>query len=159
MLENIEALAYIAPESIIDLHIIDNPLLSECDIDNICLYLQDPTGTVEIFDNADGCNSPEEVEEACLYISVPEYDTQIELTIAPNPLGGNSFVKYTLHKSSSVAVQILDLCGREVLNLGNEFKTVGEHHAVIDGSSVKPGVYFYVLKTKEGIQTMKMIKL
>jgi len=159
MIENIEALENIAPESISDLFIIDNPLLSQCNISNICQYLLAPGGTVEIYNNAPGCNSPEELEEACLYISVPEYDPQTEFTISPNPFGSSVLVEYALYQSSQVIVQILDLSGREILGLVNEAQNPGEHLTVIDGTGLKPGVYFCILKTGEGIQAMKMMKL
>jgi len=83
MLENIEALAYISLAIYYDLYIINNPTLSQCDIDNICDYLINPSGTVEIYDNAIGCNSPEEVEEACEVLScLPEgitFTTQAQI--------------------------------------------------------------------------------
>jgi hypothetical protein len=159
VLNDISALENLDPDSISSLHIVFNNSLSNCHIQSICDYLAAPNGYVEIHDNAPGCNNPEEVEEACLYISVPEYDSKIGFTITPNPLGPSSFVKYTIHKSSHVTLQILDLKGSEILSLINEIKTAGEHNAVIDGASLKPGVYFCILKTNESLQTMKMIKL
>ncbi len=160
MLDNIEALENIAPESIVDLHIIDNPLLSQCHISNICQYLLAPAGTVEIYNNADGCNSPDEVEQACdTTTAIPEYRTKTEFSISPNPLETSALVKYTLHQSSHVILQILDLNGREIFSIENEEQITGNYKIVIDGASLKPGVYFCVLKTNKRNQTMKMIKL
>ena len=51
--------------SIEDLEIDHNYLLAECDVQSICNYLAGPNGTLEIHDNANSCNSQEEVEEAC----------------------------------------------------------------------------------------------
>ena len=58
-LDNIEA------GSITDLYIENNNSLSTCEVQSVCDYLAAPNGTIEIHDNAPGCNSPEEVEEAC----------------------------------------------------------------------------------------------
>ena len=35
----------------------------------------------------------------------------------------------------------------------------GEHKVVFDGTKLKAGIYFCVLKTNEGIQNKKIIKL
>ena len=65
-LENIDA------ASIDSLSVIFNPLLSVCDVESICNYLAAPNGTIEIHDNAPGCNSQMEVEEACAFHCLPE---------------------------------------------------------------------------------------
>ena len=49
-----------------ELTIIHNINLSMCEVQSVCNYLADPTvGDIEIHDNATGCNTVEEVEEAC----------------------------------------------------------------------------------------------
>jgi hypothetical protein len=65
-LENIDA------ASIDSLSVMFNPLLSVCNVESICNYLAAPNGTIEIHDNAPGCNSLEEVEEACGFHCLPE---------------------------------------------------------------------------------------
>ena len=51
--------------SIANLSIKYNTLLSTCAIQSICDYLVSPNGTIEIRYNSPGCNSQQEVEEAC----------------------------------------------------------------------------------------------
>ena len=58
-LENINA------GSITELQILENPSLSTCDIISICSYLFNPNGTIDIQNNASGCNSQDEVEAVC----------------------------------------------------------------------------------------------
>jgi len=151
-LENIES------ESIVDLSILDNNALTECDIWNICQYLINPGGTVLIEDNAPECNSIEEVEEHCL-TEIEEYSSNNELNIYPNPLGVNVIISYNLKQSSFVTLKILDLSGREMSVLINELQKQGEQKVKYNSHGLKPGVYFCVLKTTEGIQTRKMIKV
>jgi len=47
------------------LWIASNNSLGICDIESICNYLENPNGEIEIYGNATGCNSQEEVVEAC----------------------------------------------------------------------------------------------
>jgi len=58
-LDNIDA------GSLTDLYISNNTLLSTCEVQSICDYLANPNGTVNIYNNAIGCNNPPEVANAC----------------------------------------------------------------------------------------------
>mgnify|MGYP006295594939 CR=1 FL=1 len=159
-LENIESLENIDPGSIIDLHIYNNPLLAECDIDNICEYLVDPGGTVEIYNNASGCNMPEEILDSCFVI--PEVNELIQegsFTIYPNPVDEVLVVRYDLPQNSLVSITIRDLSGRLISTLVNEGQQPGAQMLFYETAALKPGVYFCTLKTAEGVQTKKIIKL
>ena len=63
----------------------NNNSLSNCDALSICEYLANPSGVVEIHDNASGCNSQEEVEQACAITSIKEKITDNIFSIIPNP--------------------------------------------------------------------------
>ena len=58
-LDNIEA------NSIYHLWIWENPSLSTCEVQSVCDYLLAPNGQILITANSNGCNSMEEVEQAC----------------------------------------------------------------------------------------------
>jgi hypothetical protein len=157
-LDNIEAFESINPGTIIDLHIYDNPQLSQCDISNICEYLLDPAGEVNIYGNASGCNSPEEVEEACLYIDIPEITATNKFNIAPNPFESTITIEIILEQNTPVTLQIFDLSGQVIETLTEQQQT-GKHTMAMDLTRLKPGVYFCSVQTTNGIQTKKMIKL
>ena len=152
-LDNIDA------ASIDELHIKDNSSLSTCEAQSVCDYLASPNGEIEIHDNATGCNSPEEVEEACEAVSIDELYFEDTFTISPNPLKSSTLIQYTLHQNSTVTLKILDLSGRVVVIIINEFQRLGDQKVLFKGKGLKPGIYFCVLKTSEGIQTKKIIKL
>jgi len=78
-LDNIDA------ASIDSLHIYNNNSLSTCEVKSICDYLATPGGIIEINDNATGCNSQQEVEDACEAIGLPDIDFKSEFSIYPNP--------------------------------------------------------------------------
>jgi len=65
-LTSVSGLDNINPDTISGLIIKDNLNLATCEVMSMCDYLVSPNGTVEIENNAFGCNSPEEVEEACV---------------------------------------------------------------------------------------------
>jgi hypothetical protein len=120
--------------------------------------LASPNAVVVIQNNAVGCNSPEEVEEACI-TSVGEISFEETFTISPNPLNLTTLIQYTLHHNSPVILKILDLSGREIVTLVNEVQLQGDQKVVFNTTGLPAGIYFCVLKTSEGIQTRKIIKL
>ncbi|MBN2172952.1 MAG: serine hydrolase [Bacteroidales bacterium] len=81
------------------------------------------------------------------------------INVYPNPLGQSSLIEYTLSKNSPVTLKIIDLSGREMATLVNEVQQKGEQRVVFNTLGLKAGIYFCVLKTSEGVQTKKMIKL
>ncbi|MCD4731507.1 MAG: hypothetical protein K8R74_12960, partial [Bacteroidales bacterium] len=75
-LENIDA------GSINELCIFINTILSKCEVQSICEYLVSPNGKIVIYDNAPGCNSVEEIKEACESSCLPEgitFSTQAQI--------------------------------------------------------------------------------
>lgn len=62
---SLTALENISATSITDLTITNNPSLTLCEAQNICNYLTDPNGEVNIYGNVQGCNSPNEVANTC----------------------------------------------------------------------------------------------
>ena len=70
--------------SIDDLYIFNNSSLPTCEVQSICDYLASPNGIIEIYNNATGCNSQVEVEEAC-ELSVESINPKDEISIFPNP--------------------------------------------------------------------------
>ena len=153
-LENIEA------ATITDLSIFLNSNLSYCNVWSICQYLNTPNGTIEIHDNDPGCNNFDEVWDAC-YNSVAKMNpgSQGNFSILPNPLQSTSLITYTLNQNSPVTLKILDLSGREMLILVDDFQHRGEQQIIFNTSNMQAGIYFCVLETIEGIQTRKIVKL
>jgi len=158
VITSLYGLESIESESIVDLNITGNSALSECDIWNICQYLNNSSGTVVIENNAPECNSIEEVEEHCL-IGIEEFASKEGLNIYPNPLGSDVIISYNLEHSSFVILKILDLSGKEMSILINEVQKQGEQKVKYNSHGLKPGVYFCVIKTNNGMQTKKIIRL
>ncbi|MFC2101983.1 T9SS type A sorting domain-containing protein [Bacteroidota bacterium] len=119
--------------SISHLFICINQLLSTCEVQSVCDYLSSPNGTIDIHDNAPGCNSPEEVQEACEAVAIPSVDAQAVTLFYPNPAESFIFVKGT-NQSVVQQVSIYNQMGQRVLQ---KEQAVG----MIDVSRLLPGMY------------------
>ncbi len=64
-LASLEGLNNINAETITSLYVYNNPLLSDCNAQSICDFLINPTGSINIYNNAGGCNNPTEVANSC----------------------------------------------------------------------------------------------
>lgn len=84
LLMNIDGIAKVNLGSIKRVDIINNPLLFSCAVQSICNYLVAPIGEVTIKNNDTGCDSRQEVEEACAS-SVNEVSTLYGIKTQPNP--------------------------------------------------------------------------
>jgi len=157
-LTNLRGLHNISAGSIDTISIIYNSLLSNCDVEGICNWLGSPNGTIEIHNNAVGCNSPEEVEAACdSSSSVGEINSFDSFSISPNPCSGTLHLRYQI--SDYLISDLYSISGIHVKRLLNEMKTPGEYEMEVDLSELPPGIYFCTLKTEDNIQTVKLIKL
>ena len=124
-LDNIDA------GSISDLSIYFNNSLSSCEVQSICDYLISPTGTIEIFDNAPGCNSQEEVEDACS-VSVENVNPEYDISIFPNP--ANNQLTIFCKNGTIEEVIIYNQTGQKV------FQEKGVNN-IIETSNLQPGLY------------------
>ncbi|HOP13609.1 MAG TPA: T9SS type A sorting domain-containing protein, partial [Lentimicrobium sp.] len=151
-LSDISGLGHITSQSIQDLEIIYNHTLAECNIESICGYLADPNGTVEIYDNAPGCNSPEEVEAACDALSVSGVSRVNSLSLNPNP--ANDMVTISTAVSTDIArLLILTLTGQLVM----ELKFTGSQIR-IDIGGLPPGVFIVRLQNEKSVAVTKLIR-
>ena len=79
--------------------------------------------------------------------------------LSPNPFTSTLRIDFTLQQSGKVNIAIYNNIGVQVKLLLNETKHQGSHQFLFDASKLESGIYFCVLRTSEGIQTKKMIKL
>lgn len=152
-LDNIDA------GSITDLSIIHNASLSTCEVKCVCDYLVAPNGTIEIHDNAPGCNSQEEVEDACESISVEEITIHKLCTIYPNPSSVALNFTFRISQYHYVTLKVYDVHGREVATLMDEQLTAGSHRVTWNAERLPSGIYFYHLTAGNQSSTGKMVVL
>ena len=135
--------------SIAALTIIDNPKLSTCNVKSICDFIESHPGGANIFNNAAGCNSQTEVEEACEFWGITENDNH-RLVVQPNPNTGIVTIK-TPGSSSKSQLSILNLSGQEIshYNLTDAIST-------IDLNGLPAGIYFCRISDGQRMETVKL---
>ena len=160
VLTSLTGLDNVNAASIENLEIYFNDSLFACDVQSICDYLSSPNGTIEIHDNASGCDSFQEVEEACLGTGISTVSGQRSaVSLYPNPVFSRSNIKYQISESRSVVLKIVDIFGSEVCTLVNEDQASGEYTVPFDASGLPAGIYLLRLEAGEVSVTTKMIVL
>lgn len=75
----------------------------------------------------------------------------------PNPFNPVTNIKLSVPKSGFATLKIYDVTGKEVSTELNEFIQAGYYNAVIDGSKLTSGIYFYKFTVNNFTETRKMI--
>jgi len=129
--------------------IASNPFLTDCAIQSICDYLVSPNSVVDINNNGLGCNSQDEIEDACETIGFKEWKPEIEISIYPNP--ANDKITITGYYGLKIeTVCIYNLLGKRLLQINK----IGEN---IDISTLGQGIYIIELISSELKVRQKLI--
>ena len=156
-LSALDGIANIEPGSIDNLSIVENWWLSECNVQSICDYLLSPNGTVEIYDNSPGCNSQQEVEEACT-VGVSETPDKGEISVYPNPFTTSTTIEYELTEPSHVQLTIYNAIGEVVYKAKDRLMPQGKHIFIWTADRLPDGLYYAVLRSEEVVEVVKMVK-
>lgn len=151
LLANLERLENLSPDSMLGVILTDNTSLSECDVRVICEYLVNSSGYIEIVNNASGCNSQQEVEEACEHVSVNDPVTVKCLSIVPNP--ANSVITVGSPCPDGSLVSIFKASGEEMISTKSDENTTS-----INISNLPPGLYFVRLSNDKTVEVGKFVK-
>ena len=148
VLVNLAGLDNINAESISNLTIYDNPLLSTCEVQSVCDYLSSPNGDINIHDNATGCNSQEEVEYAC-GVWIPSINSESKFSIYPNPTENEIFIS---GKEGRIIkeINIYNQLGQKVISENRMTNT-------IDVSKLRQGIYVIELVSNNSRIREKLI--
>jgi hypothetical protein len=142
----------IAAGSIKNLSIFSNPDLSECAVQSICDYLANPNGTIEIHDNASGCVSQEEVEDACGVGFENVGTLESLINIYPSPSSSH----FTIEAKLPINQGVIDIFSMNGLKLYH--CQITEPKADIDISYLPAGVYFVRFTCADEVRILKVVK-
>ncbi len=144
-LESLTGIDNIDHQSITNLKITYNPLLTTCEVKSVCDYLVNPSGTIWLHNNATGCGSQAEVEDACNASAVPEIFSLGAFKIYPNPAEKEISIMYN-ESGFHGDIKIFNQIGQIVLDI----KQIQE---TINITDLEPGLYVVeVLYSKQKIR-------
>lgn len=158
-LNSLSGLGNVEEESIENLTIRANVSLSDCEVQSICSYLASPNGTIEIHNNAPGCNSPEEVQLACETTTVEEIILSDNISIKPNPFSNSITIQCELAKQSKIVVKVYNQFGQQIEEFVNASAQKGKNNFFWNAHHLPPGIYYISLKAVNELITKKVIKL
>ena len=137
----------------LELSIVGNPDLPVCNTWSVCQYLQnyDPdTQTAQIYDNASGCNSIEEVLLGCTNFTTKPA-AKMPLQVLPNPTRNTATVFF--EGSSRTKIQLLNTLGSVI-----QQHEVSGSSLTLDVSALPSGVYFVRATSGATMGTAKLVK-
>lgn len=150
-IQSLSGLDSINPNSINNLVITSNPYLTQCDVESICSYLAAPGGSIAIGSNGIGCDSQEEILEACFSSTNEAPKIVNNITVYPNPTSNSLFL---LTKNPTLNSEI---------TLFNPLGQIVTHQKGIidklDISDFPKGIYFMLYKSNGIIYKEKIFKI
>jgi len=130
---------YLPPSNV--LRIVRNDSLSICNIPSICNYIENGIYP-RIEDNADGCNSVEEVTALCL-VSNDSVEFDDDINIFPNPntglfrVEGVSKAMYTIHNIAGQIIQQGEITNDMFIDISNKQRGIYFISMMINDKFVK----------------------
>jgi hypothetical protein len=91
-------------------------------------------------------------------VGINSNSAEFGLALYPNPIINTTFIEYELKQPAKVQITIYNQLGKQ-FELIEKKQFAGKQRIVWDAKGLPSGVYFCVLKTEYGTQTMKMIKM
>jgi len=143
----------LSANSITDLDINNNSSLSTCEVQSICEYLVSHSGTVEIHDNATGCNDQQEVEAACGITSVEEVHLSDKVLIYPNPSSTQITIELPNIPQKNAVLTIYSISSQQLIT-----RHITEQRTIVDVSSLPTGFYFANVADDKTVMVSKLVK-
>jgi hypothetical protein len=135
--------------------------LSYCAISSICNIINITSVSVSIEDNEEGCNSVEEVAEACGILDVEEQSIvssqKSAVRVYPNPSSGIVNFQFDRVDVQRVTLKIYDLRGQELITVVDRVTLKGRYIVGFDTKLLLPGIYFYRLTASNHSYTGKLV--
>jgi hypothetical protein len=75
----------------------------------------------------------------------------------PNPFSDNTTIDFTIPRDEPVKLTLMNQYGVLVRVLVDEQRGAGNHQVVVNGKQLQSGVYIYVLKAGNHVETRKLV--
>lgn len=90
-------------------------------------------------------------------VGIDEHQASTTTHVYPNPVTNTLTVQYQLDEDSPVSITVLDLTGRTVLCQPETLQSAGINHTLLDFTSLPAGIYMCQIRTKRGVETVKVV--
>ncbi|MEZ5196745.1 MAG: T9SS type A sorting domain-containing protein [Bacteroidales bacterium] len=129
-----------------------------CEVQSICDYLTSSNGEVEIWGNAPGCNSPEEIDSLCNITVVQNFYEEYEILISPNPINIQAVLSFNLTTPRPVDIRIYNTTGICLNSWQFQNQQPGQKEFKLDLKDLQAGIYFCQVQIGNKMVTKKIIK-
>ncbi len=94
-----------------------------------------------------------------LKLTAIEAPIAIKISIYPNPFLSSAIISFSLQQDSYVAIELLDVAGKKLQTLLDEYAAAGDHHVPLERNRehLKAGIYLLHFKSYSGITTQKIV--
>jgi hypothetical protein len=160
VLTSLTGIDNINSDSIDLINIYNNPLLSQCEVESICKYFSVPNGTVDIFDNATGCNSPDEVQDSCEAHAglIEKQLINLVCISSPNPFTTSTTISYILDSPENIRFTVYNLQSQIVFEI-QEKQAKGEQKLRWNAEGLPAGMYYLRIRAGDKVGSRKMLKV
>lgn len=149
LLTDLKGIDLIDYESITNLYLISNPILSTCNVKSICDFLFYQGGFYLINNNTTGCNNAEEVILECT-TSLPENNSDTPIFVYPNPVLNEMNISFT---NDYIVLEI------NIYNcIGQRVRHIYKPSIRIDISWLNEGIYIIEIISEKEKYREKFIK-
>ncbi|MFA7132230.1 MAG: T9SS type A sorting domain-containing protein, partial [Bacteroidales bacterium] len=91
------------------------------------------------------------------YIGLEEVSqNHVSMTIYPNPAKDNATIDITVSQNSVATIKVVDLMGRNVIDLGTKSMKAGQNTIELNTSNLNNGMYFVKVASENGVVTKKI---
>jgi len=93
-------------------------------------------------------------------ISIPASVDIYHLNIYPNPFQSSTTIEYNLLKNDNIKISLIDMQGKQIIILNNEYQMPGNHQFDINSEKYKlnPGIYLLKFMIDDEIISKQLVK-
>lgn len=92
-------------------------------------------------------------------VKSPLDQDQMQIQIAPNPFSGKTGIQYSLADRSRVQLDLFRTDGKKVLTLVDGWQEKGDHHIILDGQHLAPGIYICAMRLNGRVTLQKILNV
>ena len=91
-------------------------------------------------------------------VGIEDQPNIVSMQVYPNPVSEKAVVRYQLTEASPVAIMVMDMTGRVVMQQDLSNQSAGLYMEELDMARFPAGVYLCRLQTDKGTETVKLVK-